>query len=204
MYDLRYSLSSIILYSGALMRSFLVFCGSFGRISTFKYSRMGTIQLSSSSLTTSVISFSTTDLVCMTSTKTYFASFEKVIDASLLRASAFLFCFLLIPAISSSYSASLLVVSNSNLNAYVYYFPSGFTNISPALKPSELEAPLVNSFHVFSGSGSFLLASPFFSSSLSVGDVSTRKSASICPLIEFMPLNSILCSPNLMAHCGIL
>ncbi|GJS14874.1 hypothetical protein Tco_0409346 [Tanacetum coccineum] len=88
------------------------------------------------------------------------------------------------PAMSASYSALLLVVSNSNLNAYVYSFPSGFTNISPAPEPSELEAPSVNSFHVFYGSGSFLFASPFFSSSLSVGDVSTRKSASICPLID--------------------
>ncbi|GJT21620.1 hypothetical protein Tco_0891557 [Tanacetum coccineum] len=71
---------------------------------------------------------------------------------------------------------------------------------SPAPEPSELEAPSVSSFHVFSGSVSFLLASPFFSSSLSVGDVSIRKSASICPLIEFLPLNSISCSPNSMAH----
>ncbi|GJW66715.1 hypothetical protein Tco_0121139 [Tanacetum coccineum] len=106
------------------------------------------------------------------------------------------------PAMSASYSASLLVVSNSNLNAYVYLFPSGFTNISPAPEPPELEASSVNSFYVFSGSGfsSFLLASPFFSSTLSVGDVSARKSASICPLIEFLPLNSISCSPNSMAH----
>ncbi|GKB32160.1 hypothetical protein Tco_0871561 [Tanacetum coccineum] len=181
MYDLRYSLSSIILYSGALMRSFLAFCGSFGRTPPFMYSRMGTIQLSSSSLTTSVISFYATDLVCMTSTKTSFASFEKVIDASLPRASAFLFCSLLMcsieyPAMSAS-----------------------FTIISPAPGPSKLEAPSVNSFHVFYGSGSFLLASPFFSS-LSLGDVSARKSASICPLIEFLPLNSISCSPSSMAH----
>ncbi|GKC63760.1 hypothetical protein Tco_1096358 [Tanacetum coccineum] len=56
------------------------------------------------------------------------------------------------PARSASYSASLLVVSNSSLNAYVYYFPSGLTTIRPAPEPSELEAPLVNSFHAFSGS----------------------------------------------------
>ncbi|GKE25346.1 hypothetical protein Tco_1436858, partial [Tanacetum coccineum] len=38
------------------------------------------------------------------------------------------------------------------------------------------------------------------SSSLSLGDVSARKSASICPLIEFPPLNSISCSLNSMAY----
>nr|GEV08527.1 hypothetical protein [Tanacetum cinerariifolium] len=81
------------------------------------------------------------------------------------------------PAMSASYSASF-----------------------PAPKPSKLEAPSVNSFYVFSGSGSFLLAPPSFSSSLFVDDVSTRKSASICPLIEFLPLNSISCSFNTMAY----
>nr|GFA40856.1 hypothetical protein [Tanacetum cinerariifolium] len=167
---------------------------SFGRIPSFRYSRMGTIQLSLSSLTMTVISFSATDLVCITSTKTSFASFEKVIDASLLRASAFFSSSLLIcsieylgkldrrpivfssPTMSASYSASLLVVSNLNLNAYVYSFPSGFTNINLAPKPSELEASLVKN------------------------DVSARKSASIYPLIEFRPLNFISCSPNSMAH----
>ncbi|GKA53239.1 hypothetical protein Tco_0746554 [Tanacetum coccineum] len=170
MYDLQYSLSLIILYSKALMRSFLTFCGYFGRIPSFKYSRMGTIQLSSSSLTTLVISFSVTDLVCMTSTKTSFASIKKVIDASLLK--------VLLDAMRSPAMSA-----------------------SPAPEPSELEAPSVNSFHVFSGFGfgSFLLASSFFSFSLSVDDVSARKSASIFPLIEFLPLNFIS-SPNSMAH----
>nr|GEU74423.1 hypothetical protein [Tanacetum cinerariifolium] len=154
-------------------------------IPSFRYSRMGTVQLSSSSLTMSVISFSMTYLVCMTSTKTSFTSFEKVIDVSLPIASAFLFCSLLIcssmrnPVMSASYSASLLVVSNSNLNAYVYSFPSGFTNIIHAPEPSKLEAPLVNSFYVFSGSGSFLLAPPSFFSFFFVDDVSARKPASL-------------------------
>nr|GFC72932.1 hypothetical protein [Tanacetum cinerariifolium] len=78
---------------------------------------------------------------------------------------------------SASYSASLLVVLNSNLNAYVYSFPSRFTNISPAPEPSELEASSVNSFYVFSGSGSgsFLLVPPSFSSSLSIDDVSRSR-----------------------------
>nr|GEV42992.1 Gag-Pol polyprotein [Tanacetum cinerariifolium] len=78
--------------------------------------------------------------------------------------------------------------------------PAMSASYSGSLLPSELEALSVNSFHVFSGSGSFLLAPSSFSSSLSVDDVSARKSASICPLIEYMPLNSILCSPNPMAH----
>nr|GEU37339.1 hypothetical protein [Tanacetum cinerariifolium] len=150
MYDLRYSLSSIILYSEALMRSFLSFCGSFGRIPSFRR--------------------------------------------------PIVFLAMHSPVMSASYFASLLVVLNSNLNAHVYSFPFGFTNISPALEPSKLEALSVNSFHVFFGSGSFLLAPPSFSYSLFVDDVSARKSASIRPLIEFLPVNSISCSPNLMTH----
>nr|GEV29100.1 hypothetical protein [Tanacetum cinerariifolium] len=57
------------------------------------------------------------------------------------------------PSRSASYFASLLVVSNSNLNAYVYSFPSGLTTIRPTPESSELEAPSVNSFHAFSDSG---------------------------------------------------
>nr|GEZ04158.1 hypothetical protein [Tanacetum cinerariifolium] len=57
-----------------------------------RYSRIGVIQLSPSSLTKSATPFSVMDLFCMTSTKTSFASLEKVIDACLLRASSFLFC----------------------------------------------------------------------------------------------------------------
>ncbi|GJX14301.1 hypothetical protein Tco_0206059 [Tanacetum coccineum] len=52
------------------------------------------------------------------------------------------------PNRSASYSASLLVVLNSNLSAYVYSFPSGLTTIRPAPKPLELEAPSMNSFYV--------------------------------------------------------
>ncbi|GJT88689.1 hypothetical protein Tco_1070406 [Tanacetum coccineum] len=107
------------------------------------------------------------------------------------------------PARSASYSATLLVVLNSNLNAYVYSFPSGLTTIRPALEPSELEAPSVNNFHAFSGFGSFLLISSFFASLFSVSGVSARKSANICPLIEFLPLNLISCSPNSMAHLAM-
>ncbi|GJR20388.1 hypothetical protein Tco_0968915 [Tanacetum coccineum] len=108
------------------------------------------------------------------------------------------------PARGASYSASLLVVSNANLNVYVYYFPSGMTTISPAPEPLELEAQSVNSFHAFLGSSSFLLTYSFFASLLSGSGVSARKSANICPLIEFLPLNSISCSPNSMAHLAML
>ncbi|GKA93336.1 hypothetical protein Tco_0815322 [Tanacetum coccineum] len=107
------------------------------------------------------------------------------------------------PARSASYSASLLVVWNSNLSAYAYSFPSGLTTIRPVPMPSELEAPLVNSFYAFSGSDSFLLTSTFFASLFFISGVSARKSANICPLIEFLPLNSISCSPNLMAHLAM-
>nr|GEX25334.1 hypothetical protein [Tanacetum cinerariifolium] len=100
-------------------------------------------------------------------------------------------------------SASLLVISNSNLNAYVYSFPSGLTTIRPAPESLELEAPLVNSFHALSGSGSFLLTSSFFASLFSVSGVSTRKSTTICPLIEFLPLNLISCSPNSTIHLAM-
>ncbi|GJU30914.1 hypothetical protein Tco_1174503 [Tanacetum coccineum] len=91
-YDLRYSLSSIILYMGALIRSFLAFCVSLGSI------------------------------------------------------------------------------------------PNWLTNISPAPEPSELEAPSVNNFHVFSGSGSFSFGFFDFNYSVFCGGVSAKKSANICPL----------------------
>ncbi|GKE11611.1 hypothetical protein Tco_1415162 [Tanacetum coccineum] len=107
------------------------------------------------------------------------------------------------PVKSASYSASLLVVSNSNLNANVYSFPSGLTTIRPAPEPSKLEAPSVNSFHAFSGFGYFLLTYSFFASLFSVSDLSARKLANICPLIEFVSLNSISCSPNSMAHLAM-
>ncbi|GJS44316.1 hypothetical protein Tco_0569359 [Tanacetum coccineum] len=107
------------------------------------------------------------------------------------------------PARSASYSASLLVVLNPNLNAYVYSFPSGLTTIRPTPEPSELEALSVNSFHAFLGSGSFLLTFSFFASLFSGAGVSTRKSANICPLVEFLTLNSISCSPNSIAHLAM-
>ncbi|GKA74597.1 hypothetical protein Tco_0780899, partial [Tanacetum coccineum] len=107
------------------------------------------------------------------------------------------------PTRSASYSASLLVVSNANLNAYVYSFPPGLTTIRPAPEPSELEAPSVNNFHAFSGFGSFLLTSSFFASLFSGSGVSAKKSANICPLIEFLPLNSISCSPNSIARLAM-
>nr|GEW51558.1 putative nucleotidyltransferase, ribonuclease H [Tanacetum cinerariifolium] len=137
LYDLRYSFSSIILYNGALMRSFLAFYGSSGRVPDLR---------------------------------------------------------------NASYFASLLVVSNSNLNAYVYSFPSEMPTIRPAPEPLELEAPSVSSFHAFLVFGSFLLTSSFFASLFSVSGVSARKSANICPLIEFFPLNSISSSSNSIAH----
>ncbi|GJS06780.1 hypothetical protein Tco_0363576 [Tanacetum coccineum] len=45
------------------------------------------------------------------------------------------------PAMTASYSASLLVVVNSNFKAYVNFVPSGLTTIKPASKPSSLNAP---------------------------------------------------------------
>ncbi|GJV23582.1 hypothetical protein Tco_1376277, partial [Tanacetum coccineum] len=77
------------------------------------------------------------------------------------------------------------------------------TTIRPAPELSELEAPSVNSFYAFSSSGSFLLTSFFFASLFSVRGVFARKSANIYPLIEFLPLNSISCSPNSMAHLAM-
>ncbi|GJU76869.1 hypothetical protein Tco_1273939 [Tanacetum coccineum] len=107
--------------------------GFLGRVPNLRFSQIGVIQLSPSSWTMSATPFFAMDLFCMTSTRTFFsAKFGKGMDAR-----------------SASYSASLLVVSNSNLNAYVYSFPSGLTTIRPALKPSELEALLVNSFYAF-------------------------------------------------------
>ncbi|GKA28867.1 hypothetical protein Tco_0715112 [Tanacetum coccineum] len=90
-YDLRYNVPSISLYNGALIRRFLAFCGSAGSFANCRNSRTGIIQLSSSSWVTSATSFCVIDFSCSTSTRTYLASLENVIEASLLRASAFLF-----------------------------------------------------------------------------------------------------------------
>ncbi|GKG22549.1 hypothetical protein Tco_0387852, partial [Tanacetum coccineum] len=54
------------------------------------------------------------------------------------------------PAISASYSASLLVASNLNLIAYVNSTPFGFVSIRPAPEPSTQDEPSVNNVH---GSG---------------------------------------------------
>ncbi|GJW66369.1 hypothetical protein Tco_0120793 [Tanacetum coccineum] len=145
MYDLRYNVPSIILYNRAFIRSFLAFCGSSGSLSSCKYSQMGVIQLSSSSCLTSTTSLCVIDLSCITSTRTSLSSLEKVIEANLLRASAFLFWSLLMCFIE--WQGKL--ASNSFT----------FSSIKPASEPSEIEAPSVNNFYVLSGSGSFLLVS---------------------------------------------
>ncbi|GJX46026.1 hypothetical protein Tco_0271216 [Tanacetum coccineum] len=110
------------------------------------------------------------------------------------------------PANNASYFVSLLVVSNLNLRAYMYYFPSGLTNIRLASEPSEIEAPSVYNLHVLLEFRTLLVVFGFLASiSLSSTEgVSARKSASIFPLIELHPLNLMSCSPSSMAHLAIL
>ncbi|GJY79789.1 hypothetical protein Tco_0485590 [Tanacetum coccineum] len=109
------------------------------------------------------------------------------------------------PASNASYSASLFVVSNSNLKAYVYSFPSGLISIKPALEPSELEASSVYSFYMTADFASLFVALDFLVSIFlsSAGGISARKLANIWPLTELRPLNSMSCSPSLMAHLAI-
>ncbi|GJR30604.1 hypothetical protein Tco_1106836 [Tanacetum coccineum] len=126
---------------------------------------------------------------CLSSYRTSLASLEKVIEANLLRAFAFLFWSFLMCSIE--WQGKL--ASNS----------FSFSSIKQALEPSELEALSVNNFHVLSGSGSFLLASSSFTPSSSLEGVSSRKSANICPLTEFLTLNSISCSPNSIAYLAM-
>ncbi|GKE96156.1 hypothetical protein Tco_1581011 [Tanacetum coccineum] len=57
--------------------------------------------------------------------------------------------------------------------------PASNASIKPAPEPSELEAPSVNNFYAFSGSGSFLLASSSIISLYPIEGVSARKSADI-------------------------
>nr|GEY93961.1 reverse transcriptase domain-containing protein [Tanacetum cinerariifolium] len=77
----------------------------------------------------------------------------------------------------------------------------GLTNIKPAPDPSKLEAPSVYSFHMFSDSASSSFDVGFLASdsSLSLEDVTTKKSASTFPLTELRPLNLMLFLPNSMA-----
>nr|GEZ72671.1 hypothetical protein [Tanacetum cinerariifolium] len=65
----------------------------------------------------------------------------------------------------------------NGLTMSIPYCEKGHTSIRPALEPSELEAPSVNNFHAFSGSGSFLFASLSFAPSSSFEGFSARKSA---------------------------
>ncbi|GKE20481.1 hypothetical protein Tco_1431993 [Tanacetum coccineum] len=104
---------------------------------------------------------------------------------------------------SASYSASLSVVSNSNLSAYVHSFPSGLTTIRPTPEPSELEAPSVNSV------GIKRLLDDLRVTAAKVC-VTTAKQKLVLFINfnekyanEFLPLNSISCSPNSIAHLAM-
>ncbi|GKD18686.1 hypothetical protein Tco_1207844, partial [Tanacetum coccineum] len=88
------------------------------------------------------------------------------------------------PAISASYSASLLVASNLNLMAYVNSAPSGFVSMRPSPEPSTHDEPSVNNVH---GSGS-TSGSAMSSSEDSSSGRSTIKSANIWPLIAVLGL----------------
>ncbi|GJY25605.1 hypothetical protein Tco_0400331, partial [Tanacetum coccineum] len=88
------------------------------------------------------------------------------------------------PEIKGSYSASLFVVSNLNLRAYVNFIPSRFMSISLAPEPSVQDDPFVNKIH---GSGSSSSNSIRVSKESSSGH-STMKSANICPLIDTLDL----------------
>ncbi|GJR96095.1 hypothetical protein Tco_0268269 [Tanacetum coccineum] len=110
------------------------------------------------------------------------------------------------PANNASYSTSLLVVSNLNLRAYVYSFPSGLTSIRPVPEPYELEASSVYKFYMLPELGALFATFGFlvYISLSSTEGVSARKSTMICPLTELRPLNSMSCSPISMAHLAIL
>nr|GEV08146.1 hypothetical protein [Tanacetum cinerariifolium] len=85
-----------------------------------------------------------------------------------------------LPANNASYSASLLVVSKSDLRVYVYCFPSRLTNIRPELEPSNLEAPSVYNFHVLPKCNTSFAASIslVYETLSTTKGVSARKSAS--------------------------
>nr|GEU74212.1 hypothetical protein [Tanacetum cinerariifolium] len=70
----------------------------------------------------------------------------------------FMFTAILRPSNNDLYFASLLVVLNSNLKAYVYSFPSGLTSIRLTIEPAELDASLVHSFYMASAFGSSFAA----------------------------------------------
>ncbi|GKA36719.1 hypothetical protein Tco_0723284 [Tanacetum coccineum] len=105
------------------------------------------------------------------------------------------------PAMTASYSASLLDAVNSNFKAYVNFVPFKLTTIKPALEPSPLDASSVYIFHlVVCSACCFFLKSVSSSSSL----VSARKSARIWALTAFLGLKSIPWSPSSMAHLATL
>nr|GEX81157.1 hypothetical protein [Tanacetum cinerariifolium] len=86
------------------------------------------------------------------------------------------------PASSVSYSALLLVVSNSNLRAYVNSIPSELTIISPAPEPSNLEAPLVRLKGV----------SPLLDLGDSLYAHNTCGSSSTQPWLRFYPFGEVI------------
>ena len=61
----------------------------------------------------------------------------------------------------ASYSASLLVVWNSNLSAYSMSIPSGEVRIRPTPPPCAFNAPSTESFQMGGGGGGLVSVGPF-------------------------------------------
>nr|GFB99997.1 hypothetical protein [Tanacetum cinerariifolium] len=131
---------------------------------------IGVIHVGPSSSTTVATSFSCIDFSLSTPTKTCFDKCAKLVDAILLRASAFLFLLLAKPLIM------LLAFS------------------SPAPDPSTHDDPFVNSVH-----GSYGVSITDASGGVSSG-FSTRKSARIWSFTDVYGRHVILCSPSMMLY----
>ncbi|GJY86352.1 hypothetical protein Tco_0500378 [Tanacetum coccineum] len=160
-YELWYRLSSIILYWGALILSFLALCGSLGSV-----------------------------LNSRTSTKTSLASREKVIEASLLRESTFLYFFITgyrslkspLTLLATNWESTKMFKSLTFMPVVIRRPANRLTSIKPTLEPSEVDASSVYNLHMFFGSSSSFVVYLASFSLLSAQGVSARKSASIWPL----------------------
>nr|GEW87665.1 reverse transcriptase domain-containing protein [Tanacetum cinerariifolium] len=166
----------------ALIRSLLASFLSSGRVSSFKYSIIGVIHIGPSSSTTVTTFFSCMDFSLSISTKTCFDKCAKLVDAILLRASAFLFLLLgtwLMEKLAKPLTR-LLAFSRSTL------FPPRLVNIRLASDPSTHDDLSVNKVY-----DSYRVLITDVSGEASSG-FSTRKSARICPFTDVLGRTALI------------
>nr|GEW14281.1 hypothetical protein [Tanacetum cinerariifolium] len=160
----------------------LAFFTSVGKVPSARYLKRELIQVSPSSSTIANISISRMDFSFNSSTNTCLLKCAKLVEAILLKASAFLFSLL-----------GICLIENAlKLPVSAFTFPRFFTPIcsailSPAIKASYYASLFVASDLNLKASGSSSSSSIRVSGESTSG-LSTMKSANICPLTNTLGL----------------